>query len=40
VTGSTTPFVQARHYTRGRSNAIDLIVIHTMESPEKPLLAG
>src|SRR4051812_19962604 len=28
------PFVQARNYTRGRSNAIDVIVIHTMESPE------
>jgi N-acetyl-anhydromuramyl-L-alanine amidase AmpD len=29
-------FVQARNYTRGRSNAIDILVIHTMESPEKP----
>jgi N-acetyl-anhydromuramyl-L-alanine amidase AmpD len=30
------PFVQARNFTRGRSNAIDVLVIHTMESPEKP----
>jgi len=30
------PFVQARNYTRGRSVPIDLLVIHTMESPEKP----
>jgi N-acetyl-anhydromuramyl-L-alanine amidase AmpD len=36
MAGSTIPFVQARNYTRGRSNPIDLIVIHTMESPEKP----
>jgi N-acetyl-anhydromuramyl-L-alanine amidase AmpD len=34
--GLTIPFVQARNYTRGRSNPIDVIVIHTMESPEKP----
>jgi N-acetyl-anhydromuramyl-L-alanine amidase AmpD len=34
--GLTIPFVQARNYTRGRSNSIDVIVIHTMESPEKP----
>jgi N-acetyl-anhydromuramyl-L-alanine amidase AmpD len=33
---TTIPFVQARNYTRGRSNAIDVLVIHTMESPEKP----
>jgi N-acetyl-anhydromuramyl-L-alanine amidase AmpD len=32
----TIPFVQARNYTKGRSNRIDLLVIHTMESPEKP----
>jgi N-acetyl-anhydromuramyl-L-alanine amidase AmpD len=32
----TIPMVQARNYTRGRSNAIDVLVIHTMESPEKP----
>jgi N-acetyl-anhydromuramyl-L-alanine amidase AmpD len=36
VPSSTIPFVQARNYTRGRSNPIDVIVIHTMESPEKP----
>jgi N-acetyl-anhydromuramyl-L-alanine amidase AmpD len=30
------PFVQARNYTRGRSVPIDVLVIHTMESPEKP----
>lgn len=36
MTSSTIPFVQARNYTHGRSNPIDLIVIHTMESPEKP----
>jgi N-acetyl-anhydromuramyl-L-alanine amidase AmpD len=34
MTGSTMQFVQARNFTRGRSNPIDLIVIHTMESPE------
>jgi hypothetical protein len=34
--GLTIPFVQARNYTRGRSNPIDVIVVHTMESPEKP----
>ena len=33
---TTMKFVQARNYTRGRSNAIDVLVIHTMESPEKP----
>jgi len=32
----TIPFVQARNFTKGRSNAIDVLVIHTMESPEKP----
>ena len=32
----TIPFVQARNYTKGRSNHIDVIVIHTMEAPEKP----
>lgn len=32
----TIPFVKARNFTRGRSNAIDVLVIHTMESPEKP----
>ena len=36
---TTIPFVQARNYTRGRSNAIDLLVIHTMEAPEKPTTA-
>jgi N-acetyl-anhydromuramyl-L-alanine amidase AmpD len=36
MAGTTIPFVQARNYTRGRSNPIDVIVIHTMESPEKP----
>ena len=30
------PFVQARNFTRGRSSHIDVLVIHTMESPEKP----
>src|SRR4051812_19382269 len=29
-------FVQARNYTRAGRNAIDLIVVHTMEAPEKP----
>src|SRR5207247_242561 len=33
---ATIPFIQARNYTRGRSNPIDVLVIHTMESPEKP----
>ncbi len=32
----TIQFVQAKNFTRGRSNAIDVLVIHTMESPEKP----
>lgn len=36
MAGLTIPFVQARNFTRGRSNAIDVLVIHTMESPEKP----
>jgi N-acetyl-anhydromuramyl-L-alanine amidase AmpD len=30
----TIPFVQARNYTKGRSNKIDLLVMHTMETPE------
>lgn len=29
-------FIQARHYTPGRSSSIDLLVIHTMENAEKP----
>jgi N-acetyl-anhydromuramyl-L-alanine amidase AmpD len=33
---ATIPFIQARNYTRGRSTPIDVLVIHTMESPEKP----
>jgi N-acetyl-anhydromuramyl-L-alanine amidase AmpD len=33
---SAIPFVQARNFTKGRSNHIDVLVIHTMESPEKP----
>jgi N-acetyl-anhydromuramyl-L-alanine amidase AmpD len=33
---ATIPFVQARNYTKGRSGPVDVIVIHTMESPEKP----
>src|SRR3982750_3889302 len=36
MTVKTIPFVQARNFTRGRSNHIDVLVIHTMESPEKP----
>jgi N-acetyl-anhydromuramyl-L-alanine amidase AmpD len=35
-TTTTIPFIKARNFTRGRSNAIDVLVIHTMESPEKP----
>jgi N-acetyl-anhydromuramyl-L-alanine amidase AmpD len=35
-TTTTIPLVQARNFTRGRSNKIDVLVIHTMESPEKP----
>jgi N-acetyl-anhydromuramyl-L-alanine amidase AmpD len=27
-------FIQARNYTKGRSSKIDVLVIHTMESPE------
>lgn len=30
------PFVQARNFTKGRSNRIDVLVIHTMEAPELP----
>lgn len=31
------PFIQARNYTKGTNRtAIDWIVIHTMENPEKP----
>ena len=33
---ATIPFIEARNYTKGRSGPVDLIVIHTMESPEKP----
>ena len=33
---ATIAFVQARNYTKGRTHSIDLLVIHTMESPEKP----
>jgi N-acetyl-anhydromuramyl-L-alanine amidase AmpD len=33
---TTIPFVAARNFTRGRSNAIDVLVVHSMESPEKP----
>jgi N-acetyl-anhydromuramyl-L-alanine amidase AmpD len=36
MAGLTIPFVQARNFTHGRSNEIDVLVIHTMESPEKP----
>ena len=32
----TYPLVQAKNYTRANRTAIDLIVIHTMEAPEKP----
>jgi N-acetyl-anhydromuramyl-L-alanine amidase AmpD len=35
----TMPFVQARNYTHGRSNAIDVLVIHTMEAKETPTTA-
>src|SRR4051794_14169828 len=30
------PFIQARNYTRANRTTIDLLVIHTMEAPEKP----
>ena len=33
---ATTTFIQARNYTKGRSGPIDVLVIHTMEAPEKP----
>jgi N-acetyl-anhydromuramyl-L-alanine amidase AmpD len=36
---ATTTFIQARNYTRGRSVPIDVLVIHTMEAPEKPTTA-
>jgi len=32
-------FVQARHYTSAQRTAIDLIVVHTMEAPQKPTTA-
>ncbi len=36
---ATISFIQARNYTRGRSGPIDVLVIHTMESPETPTTA-
>jgi N-acetyl-anhydromuramyl-L-alanine amidase AmpD len=36
VSVATMQFIQARNFTRGRSAPIDVLVIHTMESPEKP----
>jgi N-acetyl-anhydromuramyl-L-alanine amidase AmpD len=30
------PFIQARNFTKATRRSIDLIVIHTMEAPEKP----
>jgi N-acetyl-anhydromuramyl-L-alanine amidase AmpD len=33
---ATFPFVQARNFTKGRSSRIDVLVIHTIESSEKP----
>lgn len=33
---ATIAFIQARNFTKGRTHHIDLLVIHTMESPEKP----
>lgn len=29
-------FIQARNYTKGRETRIDVVVLHTMEAPEKP----
>ena len=29
------PFIAARNYTRGRQSPIDLLVVHTMEAPER-----
>lgn len=29
------PFIQAKYYHKGRYDKVDLIVIHTMEAPEK-----
>jgi len=28
-------FIKAKNYTEGRDSSIDLLVIHTMEAPEK-----
>ena len=28
-------FIEARNYTSGRDSSIDLLIIHTMEAPEK-----
>lgn len=41
MTGPQYPFVQARNYTRvtGKRRQVDLLVIHTMEAPEKPSTA-
>lgn len=36
LAGGTRPFVQAKHYGRGRTAPIDTIVIHSMEAAEKP----
>jgi N-acetyl-anhydromuramyl-L-alanine amidase AmpD len=33
------PFVQAKHYTKGRNKPVQLIVVHDMEAPEGPLTA-
>lgn len=36
MAAATYPFIQARNYTPGRTDAIDVIVIHAMEAPDKP----
>ena len=33
------PFIEARHYTRGRESPIDVLVVHAMEAAEKPYTA-
>jgi N-acetyl-anhydromuramyl-L-alanine amidase AmpD len=33
------PFVQARNFTKAARTAVDLVVIHTMEAPDKPTTA-
>lgn len=37
--GRTIEFVQAKNYYQGRHGSVELVVVHTMEAPEKPYTA-